>query len=480
MKVIEKLLFEMNSQNMAESLDKIQAQIKYFAKNKMDVEGISLMTIRDQLDITLTDKILRDNGYILTIAQFKEDSEKFIRLADNDPISFNSRLKRLHNSYLLLRENYSKGTVKNKAVIDEMTKRFSEIILSSYCGNDDAKKMPEELWAKIGKMIENEIEQLNDNWLKDKLSLETKKEFNDLLSTRLLQDWQNTLLDANVITILQGEKDSINSVAALLVHFRNNKLPEDTQGNILTAVIEELNNEISGGKLTASSALGSEINVITNNSLRKDPYFIVSRLVSNWQNTQTSTEVTKQLEKHISCVIGKMKENLQPRLTQQFEQMATQIFTEKLRAGEYNNKQELLDVIKKHTLSIAKQLLLSSEPEVSSVSKCKEAIYKDVMHQLQDEWTSNRLSENENLFIQENVFSFLDDIDNKIRSTVWLTNTKHTVEKVSKENGELRKEVNELKRLMTQLLARTSEKNRESEAVSTAQVEKNTVKMFFK
>ncbi len=457
MKILEQILLELDAQNLAKAINDINNQLDYYTKYKMEVEGVSLIPVRDLLDPKFTDDVLRKNGYILTIAQFKEDCAKFLELAAKNPILYNSRLKRLHRSYHVLIENYTKGNVHNKAVTAEITKHFAETILASYCnGVIDGKKMPTELSSQIAQTVEEEIGNLNINWYANKLAVDTKKEFTDAISVQLLNDWQKKLLEPAICKQLDEEKTSINSIEALQSHFRERKLPNATQDTIKAAVIEEIKKDIEAGKLTQSNALGAQYNSIRNSILENSHFNVVTYLINNWKNKQVTPDVSHQLEKYISDVIGRMKQNLESSLTQQFEQLATQVFLDKLLSGQYSK--DLAETLQKYSLAFAKKILLSlNSDDLKNPSKCKDTVYSQVMNQLHKNWLNGKLSSSVNEFIKESVFAFLNEFDDKIQEQVWPNKNKQFVEKLIRENAEIRNELAGIKKLLAQLVPQNQE-----------------------
>lgn len=448
MKGNERILQELDPNSPEKSLAALHAFISSNSKNKPEVEAISLMCVRDFIDPRHTDKELRDNGYVLTIAQFEEDCEKFLRLVNDDPISYNSRLKRLHHGYNALIQQYTKGQVRNKVVMEELSKRFAIELLSYYTNsNPEARKLPDELRQKIASMFEIKVEKLNDEWIKKQLGGDTGKEFNEVLISQLLKEWQANTLDANISKQLVEEKNKINTVGALLAYFQNNKLPNGVQEAIKGAIIEELKQKVEALQITTTSALGSEIQAIKLGSLRNDNYFIMNKLIDVWQNQKTSGEVTRQFEDIAKLVIEKMKPDLETRLVQQFEQVATKIFLEKVQDGAYYK--ELHESVRAKTLAIVKQTILPMLNSDRDSSKCKEAVYKDVMGQLHDGWVKGQLSERSADFLKDIVFASLKGLDKQLVDKVWSHNDRLELHALRKDMADMIAAVKELKAQIT-------------------------------
>lgn len=453
MKGNERVLHEIDPNNPEKSLAALHAFISSNSKNKSEVEAVSLMCVRDFIDPRHTDKELRDNGYVLTVAQFEEDCEKFLRLVNDDPISYNSRLKRLHHGFNALIQQYTKGQVRNKVVIEELSKRFAIELLSYYNNsNPEARKLPDELRQKIANMFEIKVEKLNEEWIKKQLGGETGKEFNEFLVAQLLKDWQSNALDSNISKQLVEEKNKINTVGALLAYFQDNKLPNGVQEAIKGAIIEELKQKVEALQITTTSALGSEIQAIKLSSLRNDNYFIMNKLIDVWQNQKTSGEVTRQFEDIAKLVIEKMKPDLETRLVQQFEQIATKIFLEKVQEGAYYK--ELHESVRGKTLAIAKQSLLPMLNSDRETSKCKEAVYKDVMGQLHDGWVKGQLSERVADFLKDIVFSSLKGLDKQLTDKVWSNNDRVELHALRRDMAEMIAAMKELKGQITPVVPR--------------------------
>jgi len=455
MKTIEMILLDLNKNNVNESAEAIQKQIDFFAGTRIEVDCISLMPVRDLLKgPKYADNILRSNGYILSIAQFKEDSEKFIKLAEKDPILHNSKLKRLYRAYQVLLENYINRNIHNKVVLDEMKGIFSQTLLDDYFSD---KKMPKALSERIATMTEIEVEQLNGNWFKNNLVGESKKEFTNLLSSQLLCDWRAKNLDSGIMNQLEKEKDKINSIEALLTHFREKKLPTEIQDRIKAAVIAHI--ETNKTRINPGTELSDRIIAIRNARVDNAINSVLSEIIFEWQNTQSSDAVSKQLGVFVTEVIATMKKDLESGLTHQFDQLTTQIFLGKLQGNEY--QPDLAKTTQKYAFTVAKQLLLPVTGGTDNLSKCKEVIYGQVMSELHKQWMNGgRLSGDESNFIKERTFASLNEIGDKIQENVWPNKNKQKMEALLQDNNalrtgvnELKTEVNELKILLQQLVA---------------------------
>lgn len=423
MKVIEQILLELDMQNLAKTIHDIHGQLDYYSKHKVEVEAISLLPIRDLLDPKYTDDVLRNNGYILTIAQFKEDAAKFLELAANDPILYNSRLKRLHRGFQVLQKNYVKGDIRNKVVIAEIKKQFTDSLVASYCqGASDGEKMPGELSNRIAQTLQRVIEDINKEWLKNTLFADAKTELTDKLISHLYEDSQKDRLDPAISKQLQIEKNKINSVDALLSHFREKKLPEQVQNKLQSTIIGEITKEVEAEHITTTSELGSTIKTTSGTLLGQNLQFRAYQLlIANWQNKQISSGAANQLEAIIRGVIDKAKPELESTLKEQFDKLAARIFLEKLQQGEWPDS--IMNVMQAYTSAITKQLFMHAS-DSNNLQKCRELINKNAMLYLHGEWVGGKLTAKENNFIKEIVFATLNEIDDKIQERVWPNNNK--------------------------------------------------------
>lgn len=441
MRTIEQILLDLNATNLTEQIKLINNQLEYYINHKMEANGISLIPVRDLLDKQYTDKDLRANGYILTATQLKEDADKFIELAEKNPILYNSILKRLHRSIQVFEQNYVSGNMKNETVIKEVKKHFLDTLQSSYSDKENSK-MPEKLRQLIDKKIEDKIGQHNANWYKNTLSDDINVEFSELLTKKLLEDFKKNTLTPDVKNKLLLEKNAINSVDALITCFRKKELPSDIQGNIKNNLIDMIKIEMEAGHITSNDPLGSIINTYRNQSLRADrEYDAISKVIINWQNKQTADDVSEGLEKYLRSVVNNMKQTLDSNLTQQFEELAVKVFIDKLQQSQY--QENLNSIMSEYSLITLRQLNLNNLP------KCREAIYIDVMNQLHEQWIKGELPETKD-FIQKTVFAFLHEVDDKIQEKVWPNKMKRGIEELVNDNAKLHSKVEKLETLLEQ------------------------------
>lgn len=430
MKPIEKLLLALDLQNMAKTVAAIQNQIDLSSAG--DAEGISLMLVRDSLNTKYTDSVLREKGYILTIAQFQEDAEKFLSLAVKSPLLYDSQLKRLHRSYHVLISSYEKGTMKNKTVIAEIKNHFIKIMLACFCeGQNKGSKMPRELITWVNKQINVEIDNLNDGWYKNKLSVQVNKKFTDVLSFNLRRDWQGKTLDPIIFAKLQAERDKVQGKKVLLKLFKEKKLTVEAQDFIYERVISDVVDDIGADKINPYSKLGLALNdVRLNGTLVGHPAKIAAKLISNWQNNQIELEAGKAFEVYVENAAAMLEQNFESL----FSEIAIANFLENLSKGKYGDSFE--KTMRSYTLPIAK--------EVSELEENKEIVYTNVMSSLHDQWISGKLLANENRFIEINVFAGLEKLDSRILDQVWKAKTDSKVEELSKQVTQLLVMVREL------------------------------------
>ncbi len=411
----ERFLLEIaDSTNMAQDIKHIIGRIDTMLNS--EVEGLSLMTIRDHLP-KHSDDILREKGYILTIAQFKDACKHYLALDEKDFIRYNSVLKRLHRGYEAFVKSYEKGKIVNKTVSAEMQKHFTETMQSCY-SNGSERKMPTDLSNRIHKMTIDMIEKLNDAWFKNATPADINKEFTTLLEIELLNDWHRGNLGMVIEKQLQEEKKRINSVDALVTHFRENKLPAEVEDRIKQAIIARLYADVDGLVINELSPLGSTISNLYNKRTKKDYTSTFSEIILNWQNNQLAPDASEQLRKCVESVIGGMKLELEKNLAQQFDQLAAHTFLEKLQKSLF--PKNVIEVMHEYSLATAKSnLQLMSSGNDDGLSICKNTISSEVMTHLHDDWIKGGVTVKEAEYIHTEVFADLKELDDKIKQRVY-------------------------------------------------------------
>ncbi|MBA3535589.1 MAG: hypothetical protein H0T84_03110 [Tatlockia sp.] len=461
MKILEQILLELDPKNLDASMKILQDQLDYYTNHNMETKGISLLPVRDLLSKQCTDESLRKQGYILTIAQFKEDCAKFIKLADSDPILYNAYLKRLHRSYQVLLQNYVIGNIKNAGLVGEMKALFSDTLQSFYQGSNN-KKMPEKLRNDIEEQLGSEVKQLYMSWHNNKpkkLRDDIQTEVTSLLAKQLLADWQNKGLHPSITKYLEMEKNTINSIEVLIEWFRKKQLLAN-QSKINSQVIEAIVSDIQAEKLTVYDELGLTINQITQLSLKKDNVSVVSELILRWQNTQTTPQVSIKISEYVAKLITKMRQDLDSSLTEEFSQLAVYAFLDKFQQN-YLENEELGAAMKEYGLKTASLFLLAD-----SLPNCRETIYATVMEKLHNDWVSGKFSVEISDFIKESVFSSLSQLDDEIQEKVWPNSTRHGIKQVISDNAELQKQVTGLTEMVKQLMSKMSNIMPESPTVT--------------
>ncbi len=445
MRPFEHLEGVLKEQNLEEIIRCVSNHIDSCKKYESDVRAVSLMTIRDALDKKFTNSMLRDQGYILTIAQFTEDCKKFLALSAEDPISFNSHLKRLHRGFVALKLNYIENKVSNHAVLSEMKEHFATVILDCYTnGSSDGSKMPEGLSKEIALLIQAEVEALKGKWFSNTLLKDYKEEFSTLLSAQLLSDWTKGILPTLISKQLEAEKEEMNSVKALMGCLHQNKLPKEIQDKIMASVITEISDEINAAKIQPNSPLGAAFRTIREESLQNSNYSIISRLIQKWQNDKVTNEVLPGLEKYITRVIDKLKPSLEASLTKEFEQISVHVFLGKLQTGKY--LLNLSEAMNKYASEIVKNAFLYNQGTNSvDLPKCRAVVSSAAMGALQGLWLSGKLAEKEVDFIKNAIFAPLQELDEKIQQRVWSNGTTHAISNLVTENKNLRSEVTDLR-----------------------------------
>lgn len=452
MKVIEQILLQLNKSVSERNIKAIEDQIDYSIKYKMEVEGISLIPVRDALGEDYTDETLRRNGFILTIAQLKEDCEKFLKLAQEKPLSYNSHLKRLHRNFEVFEACYISGNVANAKVIAEMKEHFAKILQDSYChGTEPDKKMPKALAQLIVKRLEARIVSLNDAWYENKLAPEFSRLFSEILAKNMLEDWRKNRLNANIVQKLHEEKKAINSTTALTRCFQDSKLPHDIQVEIKKHLIGEITGEISARRISPLDDFGVAIKAKREFLIENDSFNVISAMIVDWQNNQINPNVGKQIECFLNKVIVNMKDRLDSSLTQQFEALAVNIFLEKLQQKRYENSFN----VEKYSLEVG-QSLLSGYNNDPQVKEFQQKIYLDVMLALHDDWISNTLSGEINEFLKTIVFASLNELCDRIERAVWpsqykneMEQLKNTVQEQSKQMQRMTTELEKLTKILT-------------------------------
>lgn len=423
MKVLQRILLDTNPKDAKRHIEAIQGQLDYYAKYRMEVEGISLISVLDLLDKKYTEESLRQNGYILTVAHLKDDAETFLKKAQDNPILYNSHLKRLYRSILSFQDHYASGGVRNAIAIEEIKALFAKKILAAYTEGDSHSKMPTSLGDRIGKQVKEELGRLNSAWYKKGLPQHTNDLFTRVFSKRLLADWQAGKLDRDVTDKLLENKQTINSIEALISCFRDKKLPETVQAKIRSALIKELDTEIRGEKMTQYDALGALVKEKRNESLQNDMFSVLNTLISEWQTHQMGTEASKRMEVYLAKVMKEMKPELDNSLTKQFHELAVNAFLDKLQDGQYKNKLSM----EKYSEAVVEEELLSYDEE-DNIQAFRQKVYANVMDILHDQWVSGKLTSDVAKYLRETVFNFLNATANDIKSQVWPNASKGKVQ----------------------------------------------------
>ncbi len=464
---LEQILLELDTLDLEVAIHEINDQIVYYSKHRHGVEGISLMSIRDHL-INYSDDFLRGNGYILNIAQFKEDCEQYLKLAAKDPILYNKSLKRLHRGLVVLKRDYVNGKLRNKVVSDEMQKHFTEVMQSCYSHGTE-RKIPDSLRVRIESLIAIHVAKLNESWFGNTLPPKLTYEFSHLLETYLLSDWRERKLSPSIMKLLDEEKSKINSIDAIIALFQERTLEGDAQDKIFSALNARLQVLILGKKITAkSNALGklliSTKVKTTLGILNPDENEYIERVIRMWQSKIVNEEASMVLKEHIAEVIKEMKIDLDNALSQQFEKLSVQHFIRSLYKADCSKVTQ--DEMKQYALSMANttlRFMRSSNP--AELSLCSEFISNEVMNQLHGEWISNTLSDVERNFISETVFASLNELDEKVQHYVW----KHESVQ-SKQFASMQREIAELKEMIVELVSQSQQSVRPSAPNNTTVV----------
>jgi hypothetical protein len=123
---------------------------------------------------------------------------------------------------------------------------------------------------------------------------------------QILLDFDQKNIDAELpewLAQLQFENTEINFIDVLIECFRQKKLPERVKNKMHINLIVAITGDIFAGKIRPFDELGAAINLVSQDSLQKDYFYILSQLILNWQNNQTNDEVSKQIRFYLSKVI---------------------------------------------------------------------------------------------------------------------------------------------------------------------------------
>ena len=447
MKPIENILRNANEENLARSLPIIQAQIDYFRVHHVGVNGISLITVLDLLDVKYNREVLRKEGYTLTLEDFQNDAQKFLRLSQDNPIIYNAQLKRLFRSYAVFKDKYVKGLVFNQSVTKEMTQKFTDALLASYLElNNAVLGMPKSLSDRVLKSLETEAAKFSEGWLAGKFDSEAAREFSSVLSDRLLKLSEHDGLPVSIAKQLAAEKKQINDVNALQNYFHDKNLPDGAMVKIFSQIIGDITADMHSGKLTVNSALGALIAKRRDGTFQAGEYNFISPILKDWQNNKVSADVAAELEKYIANVIETLREDLIESLEDKFSQMAVRNFLERLRKNSFDAT--VNDEMKKFTAEVARDVLVVQGPtQRDDVKECVKLINLQALTVLHDDWIQGRFTNEENTFVSAKVFESLDEIAHKIQMNIW-------VNQASSDNANLQLEIAKLKREKSDLTTR--------------------------
>lgn len=444
MKPIEIILRDANNDNLENAISVVETQINYYRANNVDPQGISLMTVLDLLDASYNCEALRKSGYILTLADFQSDAAKFLRLSAENPIIYNTQLKRLFRSYGIFKEKYLKGLVFNREVVDEVSKQFAETMLTAYTASStNATALPTTLAEKITHALATEASKFNANWLASRLHRDTDREYTNKLSQRLLKLWENDGLPENIARQLVQEKSQINNVGALTKYFHDMGLPEDAMEAISKQIIEDIIADTQSGKLTTNSALGALISHNKATILMKGDYNRISPILKSWHKDNVADDVARELEKYIQSVIESLREGIIAKLSDEFSQLTVKQFLTGVRNGKYDH--DVCTDVQKLTGDLAKEVLLVQDPSKhTELAESLKQINHDAMTALHNDWIQGRLTQAENTFVSDKVFAQLDDVAAKIQANIWISQVNADTADMRAENTALRKEVAKL------------------------------------
>lgn len=469
MRSFEELERVLDEKKLGVTVNCVNNHIETCAEDNADTQGISLMTIRDLLDEKFTDEFLRAHGYVLTIAQFKEDVIKHLALKAEDPIKHNSALKRLHRAYVALKESYIHNKVFNFAVQNELKKHFRDVIMKAYThGNANGRKIPEALNNRISQLMRLEVESLSAQFLVNTLPADSNNEFSQVIAAELLMDWRAGKLAPAIQAQLLAEKSEINSVKALSKHFQHNALPQEVHEMIMANLISEVSSAIDAGKILPNSPLGAAIRKTREDLLQNSNFSIISDIISKWLNSELALNVAEDLVKHVEKVICNLKPLLEANLTKEFDRISVRVFLSKLQERKFSQK-EITEPMQKYALLISEKFLLFTHgTESESLLKCKDNLASAAMHNLHESWLSGKLLENEAAFLLDSTFEVLQDIDEKIQQKMWSNGTSQTVSQLLDENQALRREVMEIRETMAQKDEKLSQNTSELAVLKSA------------
>lgn len=450
MKTLLETISGFDSSNAAE-IAKLHNLIEHYTHaNRCEVEGVSLITVRDL--VKYSDDKLRENGYAITLAQFREDCAKYLALAAKDPILYNSRLKRLHRSYTTFEDAFISGRIYNKAVLEEMQAHFAKTLKQCYSHGDiNDKKMPVELAQRIASLLDAEICSFNKMWSTNAISPELAREYIKSFQAQFVAKWRAGLLPQCISQCLDAEKRHLNSVERLLHCFRTNQLTPDINAQIVEKVVAEIRGDINAKRINQNNALGAAILALKNNLLNPENFEILSELIVQWQKNDLSPEARLIFEQRVSLVIEKMKPNLEIDLSSQFDNLAADNFLRNVQLGASYSK-EVLEATVGCVLSLTKPALLVSSDHQANELPCKKLIDNEVMKKLCALLISKDLTEQEFGFIKEVVFAELRAIDTNLVRQVWVGHSSDVMRQCCEENVMLKSELARLAEQVNQLM----------------------------
>jgi hypothetical protein len=447
MRIIENILLKndlLEESKRAENIKALCKQIEYYLSNNAELaECLSLIPVLDLVmpalkELGYQQEDLKQKGFLLTIKDFYEATTKFCSLAENDAIIYNSRLKRLHEAYIVFIRNYVQGLVENQQAKAEMVAHFSHTLQEYYLNDTSThKKIPRDLRTQIAKLLEDEIESLNIQWLSQAISESKEKELNELFTARLLVDRHNNKLPSRIKEKLETEEVSANSsalngnntVERLLNQFRQKRLGAEVQAMIKTALAKAITERVDSGELTVHTKLGAAYKLTKKSEIR-GKHFIIPTMIENWQKGRFDADASKDLEDIAVKVIKQKIQDKEAGLTQQFDRLAVEIFLEKICSKKYSD--EFIDIVRLYTENIVKEVILSKAE--ASYSICREEIFKQAMVALHELWIGKKLSPEKNVFIQDTVFASMRELDEKVQKYIWRN-------KIVVQNSETQEEV---------------------------------------
>ncbi|MBY0544558.1 MAG: hypothetical protein K2Q14_03295 [Gammaproteobacteria bacterium] len=445
MKVFEEILLRDDLfVNIEDNIRDIKVQMDYYKKENISTKGISLLPIRDLLS-EHSDQSLQDKGYLLTVSDLKDAYDKCINLSTLDPVLANAQLKRWHHAFLIFTRAYEHGLVKNESAFREMDAHFIDVLRELYHNKpSEDKLLSADLCNVISGLMEKNANDLFTAWQESHVDKGISDEIHQHLIQQLSNEWQMDTLEFVIKKTLDEEKAKNHSTQALLQCFRQKSLPITIQNNIHEVIMDEINKDIRALHLKGTSALGAEIVYLRQNALKQDDYIIFSTLIANWQSGDLSDEVSAQLEIYIKKTIEILNLAAVNCLTQQFTNLAVNIFINKLKAGEY--PKVINDTMAQYGQALLKQFTISDENETTVLPNCMQTIETNGLRQLHKMWVTppsendhGPLTKENRIFLSKMVFHELTNMDNNIKNILW--SGAQLRQEMRLENKELRQQL---------------------------------------